>query len=96
MVDHGPTFGDVYADPSICRVRLDPNALIKKRYVGVLTVKHIQSRWRFNGDIAVRHFEYRAEKWRSVTLGRLVNRTFIAVLRSCHGSPDNPDFMITA
>jgi hypothetical protein len=71
MVDHGPTFGDVYADPSICRVRLDPNALIKKRYVGVLTVKHIQSRWRFNGDIAVRHFEYRAEKWRSVTLGRL-------------------------
>jgi hypothetical protein len=46
MVDHGPTFGDDYADPSICRVRLDPNALIKKRYVGILTVKHIQSRWR--------------------------------------------------
>jgi uncharacterized protein YcnI len=50
-----PMACDDYADSSVCRVKLDPNALIKKRYVGILTVKHIQSRWR-------------AEKWRSVTL----------------------------
>jgi hypothetical protein len=63
-----PMACDDYADSSVCRVKLDPNALIKKRYVGILTVKHIQSRWRPNGNIAIRHFEYRAEKWRSVTL----------------------------
>jgi hypothetical protein len=47
---------------------LDPNALIKERYVGILTAKFIQGRWRRNGNIAIRHLEYRAEKWRSVTL----------------------------
>jgi hypothetical protein len=53
---------------SLCRVKLDPNALIKERYVGMSTAKLIQSRWRLNGNIAIRHLEYRAEKWRSVTL----------------------------
>jgi hypothetical protein len=65
---HGPTFSDDCADSSLCRVKLDPNALIKERYVGVLAAKLIQSRWRRNGNIAIRHLEYRAEKWRSVTL----------------------------
>ena len=32
------------------------------------TAKLIQGRWRRNGNIAIRHLEYRAEKWRSVTL----------------------------
>jgi len=74
---------------SVCRVKLDPNALIKKRYVGILTVKHIQSRWRPNGNIAIRQKS-------GVPSRSTVNRTFIAVLRSCQCSPDNPDFMITA
>jgi hypothetical protein len=34
----------------------------------ILTAKLIQGRWRRNGNIAIRHLEYRAEKWRSVTL----------------------------
>jgi len=76
-------------DSSVCRVKLDPNALIKKRYVGILTVKHIQSRWRPNGNIAIRQKS-------GVPSRSTVNRTFIAVLRSCQCSPDNPDFMITA
>jgi hypothetical protein len=32
------------------------------------TAQLIQSRWRRNGNIAIRHLEYRAEKWRSITL----------------------------
>jgi hypothetical protein len=65
---HGPTFSDDCANCSLCRVKLDPNALIKERYVGILTEKLIQGLWRPNGDIAIRHLKYRAEKWRSVTL----------------------------
>ena len=64
----GPTFNDDCAASSLRRVKLDPNALIKERYVGILTAKLIQGRWRRNGNIAIRHLEYRAEKWRSVTL----------------------------
>jgi hypothetical protein len=64
---HGPTFSDC-ADSSLCRVKLDPNAIIKERYVGMSTAKLTQSRWRPNGNVAIRHLEYRAEKWRSVTL----------------------------
>ena len=60
----------------------------------ILTMKLIQSRWRPNGNIAIRHFEYRAEN--GVPSHSTVNRIFIAVLRSCQCSPDNPDFMITA
>jgi hypothetical protein len=37
----GPTFSDDCADSSLCRVKLDPNALIKDRYVGILTAKLI-------------------------------------------------------
>jgi hypothetical protein len=55
-------------DSSLCRVKLDPNALIKERYVGMSTAKLIQNRWRRNGNIAIRYLEYRAEKRRSVTL----------------------------
>jgi hypothetical protein len=84
-----PMACDDYADSSVCRVKLDPNALIKKRYVGILTVKHIQSRWRPNGNIAIRQKS-------GVPSRSTVNRTFIAVVRSCQCSPDNPDFMITA
>ena len=65
---HGPTFSDDCAASSLSRAKLDPNALIKERYVGILTAKLIQGRWRRNGNIAIRHLEYRAEKWRSVTL----------------------------
>jgi hypothetical protein len=61
-------FSDDCSDSSLCRVKLDPNALIKERYVRILTAKLIQSRWRPNGNIAIRHLEYRPEKWRSVTL----------------------------
>jgi hypothetical protein len=56
------------ADSSLCCVKLDPNALIKERYVGMSTAKLIQSRRCPNGNIAIRHLEYRAEKWRSITL----------------------------
>jgi hypothetical protein len=50
----GPTFNDDYAASSLCRVKLDPNALIKERYVGILTAKLIQGRWRRHGNIAIR------------------------------------------
>jgi hypothetical protein len=66
-IGHGPTFSDC-ADSSLCRVKLDPNALIKERYVGMSTAKLIQSRRRPNGNIAIRHLEYCAEKWQSITL----------------------------
>ena len=79
---------------SVCRVKLDPNALIKKRYVGILTVKHIQSRWR---PTVISPFVTSNIVLKSGVPSRsTVNRTFIAVLRSCQCSPDNPDFMITA
>jgi hypothetical protein len=40
---HGPTFSDDCADSSLCRVKLDPNALIKERYAGILTATEISS-----------------------------------------------------
>jgi hypothetical protein len=89
-----PMACDDYADSSVCRVKLDPNALIKKRYVGILTVKHIQSRWR---PTVISPFVTSNIVLKSGVPSRsTVNRTFIAVLRSCQCSPDNPDFMITA
>jgi hypothetical protein len=65
---HGPTFSGDCAASSLSRAKLDSNALIKERYVGILTAKLIQGRWCRNGNIAIRRLEYRAEKWRSVTL----------------------------
>jgi hypothetical protein len=63
---------------SLCRLKLDPNALIKERYVGILTAILVQSRWRRDGNIAIRHLEYRAES--GVPSRSTVIRTFIAVL----------------
>jgi hypothetical protein len=89
-----PMACDDCADSSVCRVKLDPNALIKKRYVGILTVKHIQSA---GVPTVISPFVTSNIVLKSGVPSRsTVNRTFIAVLRSCQGSPDNPDFMITA
>jgi hypothetical protein len=57
-------FSDDYADFSVRRVKLDPKALIQKRYCDETHSGH----WRPNGNISIRHLEYRAEKWRSVRL----------------------------
>ena len=87
-------FSDDYADSSVRRVKLDPKALIQKRYVGILTVKLIQAT---GVPTVISQFVTSNIVLKNGVPSRsTVNRIFIAGTPSCQCSPDNPDFMITA